>query len=150
MSSTSPEQLVTFDRVRSPWRSVGVWLAVAMVLYTFSNVVRAAIDPRGFADFFFGQPVSADNTAFVWVYAIRTLFLAVFAGVLLLQKNIPALTTFTLVAILMPLGDALLTAVSGAPIGRVAIHLLIAAILFVTWMLLRRWTRTQTKGNAPR
>ncbi len=150
MSSISSPPLVTSAPGRSPWRSVGVWLAVAVVLYTFSNVVRAAIDPRGFADFFFGQPVSADNTAFVWVYAIRTLFLAVFAAVLILQKNIPALTTFTLVAVLMPLGDALLTAVSGAPIGRVAVHLAIAGLLFVTWVLLRRWTRTQAKVDSPR
>jgi hypothetical protein len=146
----SSQELVTSNAARSPWRSVGVWFAVAMVLYTFSNVARAGLDPRGFADFFYAQSLSADNTAFVWVYAVRTLFLAVFGGVLILQKKITALATFTLVAILMPLGDAALAAASGAPIGRVIAHLLIAALLLVTWILLRRWTRGAADENVAR
>lgn len=131
---------------RSPWRSVGVWLSLAIILYTLSNVIRAVLNPSGFAEFFYGMPLATDNSAFVLVYAVRTLFLGLFGLALLLRKDIGALSIFTLVAIVMPLGDAALVAYAGGPFTKIALHLLIAVIIFVTWLLLQRWLRSTSTG----
>lgn len=123
---------------RSPSRAVGVWMAVFLIAGTAFNAVQAIWDPVEFASRF-GVPVAPDTTAFVSVYAIRALFLGVFAGALVWRRDFRSLALFVLVAVIMPLGDAALVAYQAGPLITVVRHLLIAVFLLATAFLLRRW-----------
>lgn len=121
-----------------PVRTVGFWLAVALIAYMFFNAFRAFTDPVGFA-ITFGTPLQATGeTAFVAVYGIRALFLAVFGLVLLATRNFKGLATFVLVGVVMPVGDALLVASSGSGASIVLRHVMVAALLLVAWWFMRR------------
>lgn len=127
----------------SPWRSVGVWMTVILIGYILFNAVRATANPVDFAGSF-GLPLGiTDSSAFVLVYAIRSLFLGLFGLGLLLRRDFKGLALYALVAVVMPLGDAALVALEGAPTATVIRHLLIAAFLILTWFFLRRWIINQ-------
>ena len=118
----------------------GYWLRVSTVLialmgaYMLVNTVRAFADPAGFAAYM-GLPLTDPaNHAFVQVYALRALFLGLCALALLFRRDTRALAVFALVAIVMPVGDALLTASNGAPVTTVARHA--ATVLAITASLL--------------
>lgn len=124
----------------TPWRSAGFWMAVVLVVYILFNAVRAASNPAQFATYYGLSLTQPDNHAFVFVYAIRALFLGLFGLALLLRRQYPALAIYALVGVVMPLGDALLVAATGGPTATVIRHLLTAVFLFATWFFLRRWT----------
>lgn len=120
----------------------GYWLRVSSVLvavmgvYMLVNTVRAFADPAGFAAYM-GLPLSdTANHAFVQVYALRALFLGLCVLALLFRGDIRALAVFALVAVVMPVGDAVLTAANGAPIATVARHAATAIVLALTAFLL--------------
>ena len=107
-----------------------------MGIYMLVNTVRAFADPAGFAAYM-GLPLTDPaNHAFVQVYALRALFLGLCALALLFRRDTRALAVFALVAIVMPVGDALLTASYGAPITTIARHAATAIVLAVTAFLL--------------
>lgn len=54
----------------------------------------------------------------------------------MIRRDTRALAVFALVAIVMPIGDAILTATSGAPITTVVRHAATAIVLAVTASLL--------------
>lgn len=126
---------------RSPWRSIGVWMAVFLVAYMLFNAIRAVQNPTAFATNY-GVTPAPGNNAFVLVYAIRALFLGLFGAALVLRRNFGALALFALVAVVMPLGDATLVGIAGGPTTTVIRHLLTAVFLLATWFLLRRWNQT--------
>lgn len=118
------------------WLRVSTALIALMGVYMLANTVRAFADPAGFAAYM-GLPLTDPaNHAFVQVYALRALFLGLCALALLVRRDIRALAVFALVAIVMPVGDALLTASYGAPITTVARHAATAIVLAVTASLL--------------
>jgi len=78
----------------------------------------------------------------VYVYAIRSFFLGVFGFALLLSRSYKTLTLYALVAVLMPIGDALLVAVKGGAVEVIARHILTAVFLLLTSFFLYRWTRS--------
>ncbi len=120
------------------WRNPGTWMAAIAAGLMFLNTARALTDPVGFSAYL-GLPLAEGASAgFVQVYALRALFLGLFAGALLLTRQRRALSLFALVAVVMPVGDALLTAQAGAPPGTVARHGAIALFLLATGLLLRR------------
>jgi heme A synthase len=107
-----------------------------MGVYMLVNTVRAFGDPVGFAAYM-GLPLSDPaNHAFVQVYALRALFLGLCVLALLFRRDTRALAVFALVAVVMPVGDAMLTAANGAPIAIVARHGASAIVLAVTASLL--------------
>jgi hypothetical protein len=121
-----------------PVRTIGFWLAVALIAYIIFNAWRALSSPADFAAFF-GTPLGDPaETSFVTVYAIRALFLGAFAFVLLVTRHFSALATFVLVGIIMPVGDALLVASAGAPAGVIFRHVVVALVLATAWFFLRR------------
>lgn len=123
---------------RSFWRSAGAWMAVVLVVFQLFNVVRVFINPVDFAEYF-GLPLSAPEAAgFVWVYAIRTLFIAVFGAALLWRRDQRTLALFALLALIAPIGDALLVLVNGAPTSILVRHILIAVFVAATWFMLSR------------
>lgn len=124
----------------APWRSVGVWMAAALAMSQIINAVRAAMDPAGFATYL-GLPLaSAADAGIVHVYALRALFLGLFALFLVLKREFSVLKWFALIAVLMPLGDLLLTSRSGAPTATVARHAGYIVFIIVTFALLHRFT----------
>ena len=84
-----------------------------------------------------GLPLTdAADHAFVQVYALRALFLGLCALALLLRGDTRALAVFAAAAIVMPVGDALLTASNHAPPLTVARHAATAVFPAVTAALL--------------
>jgi hypothetical protein len=130
----------------SPWRAPGVWLAVILMLYMLFNVIRTVQDPVGFAETFGTPLTNPADSAFVFVYAIRALFLAVFGLVLIVQMRWQMLALFILVATIMPVGDALLVASQGGESTIIIRHVVIAGVLMLTWFLLWRWNQGHTRA----
>lgn len=123
---------------RSFWRSAGVWMAVVLVVFQLFNVVRVFINPADFA-VYFGLPLSSSEAVgFVWVYAIRTLFIALFGLALLIRRDRATLTVFALTAVIAPVGDAILVAWNNAPTATLVRHVVIALFVAATWFMLWR------------
>jgi hypothetical protein len=118
------------------WTRLSTWLVAFMGTYMLVNTVRATLDPSGFATAM-GLPLTdPSNHAFVQVYALRAAFLGFCAWGLLVFREIRALFVFALVATLMPIGDAILTASASAPPLTVTRHAATAIVLALTAYLL--------------
>ena len=117
-----------------------------MGLYMLVNAARATLDPAGFAAYM-GLPLTDPaNHAFVQVYALRAAFLGICALGLVWLREIRALFIFAIVATLMPIGDAILTASASAPPLTVTRHAATAIILALTAYLL--FNRAFREGKA--
>jgi hypothetical protein len=129
---------------------VSFWLVLVGAVFLLLNVARAVTDPVDFARYL-GLPLAdpADD-GFVLVYALRTFFIAALALVLIVRRATGTLALFALLATVMPVGDAVLTAradAAGATVGR---HVAIAVYLLVTAYALRRDARTVRAGEPAR
>ncbi len=121
-----------------PWRSVGFWLAVALALSQFGNVLRVAFGAQDYS-VYMGLPLSAaDGEPWVVVYALRALFLGCFAGYLLITRRYRVLGAMALIAVVMPLGDFYLVWEAGGSAATLARHALIAVALVAAWISLNR------------
>lgn len=119
-------------------RTAGFWLALVMAVLQAVNAVRAFADPAGFADYI-GLPLAdASDVGFVHVYGLRTAFIAGLVLVFLALRRLDALVWMALVAVLMPVGDAVLASNAGAPTATIARHATIAVYVFVAFVFLRR------------
>ncbi|MGB3739775.1 MAG: DUF4267 domain-containing protein [Pontixanthobacter sp.] len=124
-------------------RTAGFWLAAAIAALQGVNAVRTVIDPQGFATYM-GLPVGQLGAlGWVHVYGLRTGFIAVLTTVLLARSDFAALRWMALAALLMPLGDAWLTASAGAGAPIVGRHLAIALFLLVASHFLARAAQTK-------
>ena len=128
----------------SVWMKPSTWLVLLLGLFMLFNTTRALSDPAAFA-IYMGLPLTDPaNGAFVQVYALRAAFLGVFALALLWRRDTRALALFAAVAIVMPVGDAILTAIHGAPLAIVARHAATAILLAVTATLLANRAAKET------
>jgi hypothetical protein len=118
--------------------NVGLAMALVTILYSFFNAVRATRNPVGFARAF-GVPASSRD-AFVSVYGIRTLFIALYGLALLVSGQPRALALFALVAAVMPILDLVLVWQHGAPVATRARHAAIAVFLLLTAFLVNLGT----------
>lgn len=126
--------------VPNPWRSVGVWMAALLALSQLVNAIRAVLDPTSFASYL-GLPLAAQGDAgLIHVYALRATFLGLFAAYLIARREFVVLKWFALLAVLMPLGDLVLTYSAGAPLATVARHAGYVVFILVTAALLQRLT----------
>jgi hypothetical protein len=124
----------------SPARSIGFWLAAAIALLQAVNAARAFIDPAGFAQYL-GLPLAnAADAPLIYIYGLRTGFIALAVAALLATRNMRALSWIALAGVVIPLGDAWLAHNAGAPIATVARHGAIALYLVLTCALLFSWT----------
>ena len=118
------------------WLRPSSVLVALMGVFMLVNTVRAFADPVGFATYI-GLPLADPaNHAFVEVYGLRALFLGLCAWTLLWRRDTRALAVFAAVAVVMPIGDAFLTASHGAAPLIVARHGATAIVLAVTAALL--------------
>lgn len=127
-------------------RTIGFWLAVAIAALQGVNALRTFTNPAGFAAYM-GLPLAgAEAAAWVQVYGLRAGFIAVITTILLIRQDFAALRWTALAALVMPLGDAWLTAHAGAPNAIVSRHLGIAVFLAAAWFFLSRAARLQDSG----
>ena len=80
------------------------------------------------------------DAALIYIYALRALFIALLVAALLVTKQRRALALLSACAVVMPVGDALLTSAAGAPTATVLRHTAIAIYLLVTAFAL--WPRS--------
>ena len=99
----------------SVFRTAGFWMALIMGLSQTVSAVRAFSDPSGFADYMGLALFGSGDTGFIYVYGLRTAFIAILVFLLAALKRLDALSWMALVAILMPVGDAIFAAGAGAP-----------------------------------
>jgi len=137
---TDPASVQVAPAIDMPWRSVGVWMALLLGLSQLVNAARAIIDPVGFAAYLGLPLLNPADTGFVHVYALRATFLGLFTLLLIARRDLTTLKWFALVAVLMPLGDMLLTATAGAPPATIARHAGYVIYIMVTCGLLHRFT----------
>lgn len=120
------------------WRAAGPWMAAAGAALMFFNTARAFADPGGFARYL-GMPLAdLADAGLVNVYALRALFVGVLVILLLAAREGRALALLAFAAVVMPVGDAVLTFQAGAPAATVARHIGIALFLLATGILLWR------------
>jgi hypothetical protein len=113
------------------WRIAGIAMTGLIALFMLVNFARVMVDAGAFARAM-GLPLADPrDTGFVAVYALRALFLGLFALLLLAQRRHDVLKWFALVAIVMPVGDVWLTLAAGAPSAIVARHAATAVFLLL-------------------
>jgi hypothetical protein len=124
----------------------GKSMVAIIALLMFVNFARSILDPVGFAAYV-GLPINGtDQAGFVHLYAFRVLFLGLFAAFLLWRDEISMLKWFALIAVVMPIGDAILTAKAGAGFATIGRHVGIAAYLVVTAFVLHKTTERQSRS----
>lgn len=112
-------------------RSLGGWMAVAGGALMIVNAARAFNDPVAFATYL-GLPLAAPQDAvLIHVYGLRALFIGIVVIGLLIARQRLALAVVAAAAVIMPVGDALLTHEAGAAMPTVLRHVGIAAFLAV-------------------
>lgn len=127
-------------------RTAGFWMAAVIAALQAVNAVRTVLDPQDFATYM-GLPAN-QLSAFGWVqvYGLRAGFIAVLTAVLLARSDFAALRWMALAALLMPLGDAWLTANAGAGAPIIGRHLAIALFLLVASHFLSRAARAKASA----
>lgn len=124
-------------------RTAGFWLATAIAALQGINAVRTVRDPQGFSTYM-GLPADHPSAlGWVQVYGLRAAFIAVLTAVLLARSDFAALRWMALAGLVMPLGDAWLTASAGAGTSIVGRHLAIALFLLVASHFLGRAARAK-------
>jgi hypothetical protein len=118
-------------------RSAGFWLVIVLIAYLMFSFVRSLVGPESLSTSF-GLTRTDGASAYVQVYGIRTFFLGLYGAVLLVRRDIQALTLFVLVAVMIPLGDAVLLVVNNGSASAIAKNVAIAIVLVVAWRLLKR------------
>lgn len=128
------------------WRTIGFWCAMIMALAQITSAARAFTDPQAFS-IYMGLPISGPSEfGFVTVYALRTTLIAALAFFMAITGRFRALSVIAFIALILPLGDAWLSSQAGAPTSIIFRHLIIAAFLaFTSLMLLRDGNRIATK-----
>jgi len=111
------------------WGRPGVWVAAVGAAFMLLNAVRAWFAPIAFARYFGTPLVDQRDQAFVRVYGLRALFIALALTALLVRRDPIALGWIALASVVMPAGDAVLAFRAGARRSTVVRHLVIGAVL---------------------
>lgn len=134
------------DQGEQVWRSIGYWMAILMGLSQAANAVRAFVDPSGFASYMGLPLVDGSDPDFVYVYGLRTTFIAILVGIFAVMRNVSSLKWMGLAALVMPLGDVILTVQAGADTAIIIRHTVITAYVAATVLFLHTWTRKYKVG----
>lgn len=129
-------EAMSASKQKAPTKTIGFWMAVPLAVLQGVNVVRAALDPEGFAAYMGAPLVAAADASWVMIYGLRTAFIAVLVSIFLLRRDLDALKWTALAALLMPLGDAWVAQQAGAAVSMVARHGAIAAYVLITGIAL--------------
>ena len=91
--------------------------------------------------------MKVDDADWVRIYASRTLFVALIVGFLLFLRNYMLLKWIALFGLVMPLCDALLAYQAEAASPIILKHIATTIYLFVTFLVLEIWTKSQRKTS---
>lgn len=126
------------------FKSAGFWMVALGGVFMAVNGVRAFNNPVAFATYL-GLPLAAPgDAALIHIYALRALFIAMLVAALLATRQRLALALLSACAIVMPVGDLLLTSAAVAPMSTVLRHAAIAIYLLITALAL--WLRSEKVG----
>ena len=124
-------------------RSLGGWMVAAGGALMLVNAARAFNDPAAFA-IYLGLPLAApQDGVLIHVYALRALFIGIVVIGLLIARQRLALAVVAAAAVIMPVGDAILTHYAGAAMPTVLRHVGIAVFLAVAAVALARPLRNK-------
>lgn len=137
---TAPVELPA--TTRSPARLIGMGMTLLLILFMGFAFVQALLNPTSLAQSF-GWTAADGTSAYVQLYAIRALFLGVYALVLLVRRDLVALATFLFIAVLIPIGDTVLTVVKSGPLVAIIANFVTVLFVLATAFLLRRGERTR-------
>ena len=124
-----------FSSLSWPGR-IGLGLAALLSVYMAINTGRALLTPEAFAAYLGAPLVDPRDVGFVFVYAFRAAFFALFVGALVLRGDVATIRLLALIGLVMPLGDAWLTLNHGGGEAFAIRHLIVAGVLLLTWFLL--------------
>ena len=118
------------------WRSGEIWMAALAGFLMLFNAVRAYSNPVGFADYL-GLPLAdVKDAVLIHTYALRALFIGLLVTGLIWKRQITALALVAAIAIVMPIGDAVLAVQAQAAQATIIRHIVIALYLALTAYLL--------------
>ncbi len=117
-------------------RKIGFWLVLIMALLQGFYAVKAFIDPISFATLRGTLLLEAGDADWVRIYASRTLFVALIVAALLYLEHYVILKWTALLALVMPLSDALLAYFADATNVVLIKHILTMVYLTVTFFVL--------------
>ena len=122
----------------------GLWLAAPMAALQALNTYRTVADPSGFSDYM-GLPLAASgDAAWVQIYGLRAAFIALLVAILILRREVTLLKWVSLVALVMPIGDAWLVWSKGGESAILARHIVTAVYIAIVFTVLALGERERT------
>ncbi len=115
-------------------------MAAIQAFYAFSSM----LDPGGFAEMRGTALQIAADADWVVIYGSRTLFIALFIGLLLFLRQYALLKWAALIGMVMPIIDAWLALQAEAETSVVIRHVATAVYLLLTFAVLHHATRKQS------
>lgn len=122
---------------------VGATLVFLMVALQAFYAIYAFVNPPAFALLRGTDLLAVGDSAWVQIYASRTLFIALIIACLLILKNYRVLMYAALFGVVMPLTDGILAYMSEAPSQVVIKHLITVLYLMITALVLRQVVSSQ-------
>lgn len=123
------------------YKTAGVVLVALMAILQCFYAGYAFFDPASFAALRGTDLVAAGDTDWVWIYASRTLFVALIMGYLLFLQNYGVLKWAAIIGLVMPVTDGYLAYAAQASNQVVWKHAATAVYLLVTFWVLQSLTR---------
>jgi len=117
---------------------VGRVLVFLMATLQLAYALYAYVDPAAFAGIRGTRLLDAGDADWVRIYGSRTLFIALIVGYLLYVRQFRVLAMAALIALVMPVTDALLAHQAAAGTAVLLKHVLTAVFLLVTFLVLRK------------
>jgi hypothetical protein len=126
-------------------RLPAIWATIGLILYLLVNIAQSLSAPGAFA-VRFGTPLSnPGDVAFVYAYAVRTLFTAALCAGLIAYGQLKVLAGLMVLATLIPLGDGLIVIAGGGPVEIIIRHFVIAVIVLCLGLWLRHTAGRQAQ-----
>lgn len=119
-------------------RSIGIWMAVGIALLQGFYATWAFVDPQAVASYRGGALEGESASLWVQTYGSRTLFIALVVLLLLRRGDLATLKWVTLIGLVMPISDAWSAMHSAYSEASIVRHVLTAAYLLVTFVMLER------------
>lgn len=117
---------------------VGMILVMLMIFLQGGYGILAYIDPLYFSNVRGTELFSINDSDWVTIYGSRTLFIALFLGVLLYFRNYRVLMWCALLSIIMPVTDGILAYQAQVPLKVVMKHVLTTIYIIVTFFVLKK------------
>lgn len=133
---------MSYTRI-SRWETLGLSLVSIMALLQCGYALLAFLDPIMFATVRGTALFDVSDSDWIYIYASRTLFIALLIAYLAKNKQYPVLMWAAIFGTVMPVIDGLLAYQAGAANGVVYKHMATVVYLLFTSFVLRSIVRSQ-------